>query len=109
MPSMVRGDRTPDILITISDARSEADFSTLQAQDVVVKVEQNGALIVDDQCDSIVVSEDNHSADVRRAWADGETDAIGRCWVSVYVVPWDQTFPDDGPLRFDVGRAAGDA
>lgn len=108
-PTLVRGDTQPALSMTISDAREEADFSTITAGDVVIQIEQGGTLIVDGPCDTIKPAADNKSAIVSRAWAAGDTDIAGRCWVTAVVTPWGQTFPDDGPLRLDITRRPGDA
>jgi hypothetical protein len=108
VPTIVRGDTQPGLGVTISDARETADFSTLTPADVRIKVEQGGEVIVDAVADTIVPAGDNKSAVVRRAWGPADTAEAGRCWVTVYVVPWDQTFPADGPMRIDITRAPGD-
>lgn len=110
IPQITRGDMAPDLELRIADSRSDANFGTLTPADVRFTVEQNGFLIVDDEPATAVVPDPgNKSAIVRRAWGAGETDTSGRCWVTVRVVPWDQTFPDEGPLRLDIARQLGDA
>lgn len=111
IPMMTRGDVEPPLAVTISDSRAAADFSVLTASDCRIQVEHDGVLIIDDPADSIEVASDNKSAIVRRAWGAGETDTAGRFWVRIEV-NWPggkpQTFPDDAPLRLDIGRAPGD-
>ena len=109
IPTRTRGDSAPELSITISDANEVADFGPLTASDVRIKVELSGFLIIDGEVDSIDATPDGKSAVVKREGQAGELDIGGRYWVHVYVVPWDQTFPDDGPLRLDVVRAVGDA
>lgn len=109
---IARGDLKPRLEITIGDAAGIADFGAITAADVRIVAEQDGVVIVDSAPNSITPSTDGHSATVIRQWQAGETDAIGRMWISV-VVKWPdaaypQTFPDDGPLRLDVRRNAGD-
>lgn len=109
--TLVRGSTEPDLEITITDSRQNADFTGLTAGACRVLVEQDGVLIVDDTADDVDVAPDGKSAVVKRAWGFGETDVAGRCWVSVEV-EWapdrTQTFPDEGPLRLDIGRAPAD-
>lgn len=109
IPTITRGNISPALVMTIGDARADADFSVLTASDVKVQVERAGVLVVDDEVNSVTASQDGKSLTLRRAWEDGETDEAGRCWVTAYVVPWDQHFPDEGPLRLDIARAPGDA
>lgn len=111
IPTMTRGDTQPDLAVTISDTRASADFSVLVASDCRIQVERDGILIVDSPATAITIAADNKSAIVSRPWGVGETDIAGRLWVQVEV-NWPgakpQTFPDDGPLRLDIGRAPGD-
>lgn len=109
IPTRRRGDTAPALNVTISDDGDEADFSTLTAADVIVMVEREGVLVIEDQASGYTAAPDTKSATVVRNWEDGDLDIVGRYWISLYVTPWDQTFPDDGPLRLDVVRAAGDA
>lgn len=109
IPTRVRGDSSPPLSITISDNRDDADFSTVDASDVMILIEHEGLTVVNAQATSITPSPDNKSAQVVRNWSDGELAEVGRYWVSVYITTWDQTFPGSGPLRLDVVRAAGDA
>jgi hypothetical protein len=108
IPTLVRGSTSPALTLTISDSAADADFSGLVPGDVKVQVELAGELIVDDFATAVVPAQDGKSATVVRNWAAGETDEPGRYWVTAYVVPFDQSFPDDGPLRLDVVRAPGD-
>lgn len=108
VPIRRRGDSNPPLDITISDTRATADFSTLGPTDVKVMVELAGEVIVNDFIDNITPAQDGKSARVVRNWEATDLDTAGRHWVTVYVVPWDQSFPDDGPLRLDVTRAPGD-
>lgn len=109
IPTLTRGDTTPALAVTISDTRADADFSTLTPADVIVKVEQGGTIIAEGPATTVTPAGDAKSAVVKRPWGAGETDVAGRCWVTVYVTPWDQTFPEDSALRLDIVRAAGDA
>ncbi len=109
IPTRRRGDKAPALNITIMDVSDEADFSTITASDVLIQVERDGTKVIEDAADSYTPAQDNNSAVVVRNWQDGDLDVVGRYWISIYVTPWDQTFPDDGPLRLDVVRAAGDA
>lgn len=108
IPTRRRGDTAPPLNVTISDDADEADFSTLTAADVMIHVELDGTKVIEDPASDVTPAVDGKSATVVRNWADGDLDTIGRYWISIYVTPWDQTFPDDGPLRLDVVRAAGD-
>ncbi len=111
-PQIARGDLKPDIVMTISDARQDADFSILTASDVRIVGEMEDAVIFDSTVDSITPAQDNKSAILRRAWATGDTDEAGVLWVRA-IVSWPgakpQSFPRTGPLRIDIGRSAGDA
>lgn len=112
IPTITRGNLEPPLAMTISDARADADFSTITASACRFTVEQGGVLIIDDVATSVTPAADGKSAVVRRAWGIGETDIVGRCWVTCNVA-WtasrEQTFPDEGPLRLDIVPAAGDA
>lgn len=109
IPTLTRGDTDPPLTLTIGDSRADADFTGLGPSDMIVHVEQKNLVLVEGNATLVEPSQDGKSCVVQRQWQDGETDTVGRCWVSVYVVPWDQTFPDDGPLRLDIARAPGDA
>lgn len=111
-PELVRGDVMPDMLITISDAREDADFSVLTAGDCIVVGEMDGTVVFEKPATVIDVAADNNSAVVRRPWDAEDTDVDGILWVRVRV-NWpgnkQQTFPRGAPLRVDIVRAAGDA
>lgn len=110
--TMVRGSLKPDLQVTIADAAALADFSAVDKTAVTVICEVGGQIVAQGQPDTYVAAPDKKSAVVTRAWGANETANAGRMWVSVVVV-WPgtkpQTFPDDGPLRLDIVRAAGDA
>lgn len=112
VPEIVRGDRKPDLEVTIGDAAGDAVFTGLDASKVRLVAEQNGIVVINDNVDSVTPATDGKSAVVHRAWGSGETDVPGHMWLSI-VVAWTvgevQTFPADGPLRLDITRAAGDA
>lgn len=112
MTQIVRGDRKPDLQVTLSDAASAATFASVTPSMVRVVAEMDGLRVIDAQPDSVTPSVDGKTAVVKRAWADGDTDEVGRMWITV-VVTWPgadpQSFPADGPLRLDIARAAGDA
>lgn len=111
-PEIVRGDLKPALRVLISDARSTANFAAITADQVLVVGEMNGAVIFSTPPTEYIPADDGKSATVVREWGDGDTDVSGRLWVSI-IVMWagtsPQTFPNDGPLRIDVTRAAGDA
>lgn len=109
--TMTRGDLKPDAVITISDARSDADFSTLTPQEVLVIGEMAGVEVINAHPTAVTAAADGKSAEVRYAWATGDTDVVGRMWLRV-VVTWPdgdpQTFPKGTPLYLDIRRAPGD-
>lgn len=111
-PTMTRGDMKPDLVVDIGDALGFADFSALVPDQVRISVVQGTVALVLDNVDSITPSGDGKTARVVRAWQAGETDAKGRCWVSV-IVDWPtgepQHFPEDTPLRMYIRPAPGDA
>lgn len=111
-PVMTRGDRKPALTITLSDARSNANFAAITAADVTVIGEMDGAVVFSGTPDLFTPAADGKSATIRREWAIGDTAVAGRLWVTV-VVEWPtdvpQSFPDDGPLRIDIIRAPGDS
>ena len=109
--TMTRGDLLPDVLITIADARSSADFSTLTTSQVLIVGEVNGTVKFSDNPVSVTPAPDGKSAVLRYAWAPGDTDTAGRMYIWA-VVTWNgsrpQTFPDDRPLFIDIKPAPGD-
>jgi hypothetical protein len=112
IPTLTRGDLKPDVVITISDSRADADFSDLTTANVRVIGEINGVEVFNSLATVVTPAEDGKSAEVRRAWSAGDTDVVGRMWVRV-VVTWPggppQTFPKGTPPYLDIRRAAGDA
>ena len=109
---MTRGDLLPELEIVIADSAGDADFSSLTANACYLVAEMDGIEVIDAVFDSIAVAQDLKSATLKRAWVAGETDTVGRMYLSVRVnwpggVP--QTFPEGAPLRLDIRRAAGDA
>lgn len=110
--TIIRGSLKPDLKVTIADGAAEADFSVLTTGMVTVKVERGNTIVDSGHPSTVVAAPDHKSAVVTRAWLPESTVEVGRLWVSVEV-DWPgtkpQTFPDDGPLRLDVVRAAGDA
>lgn len=106
-----RGSVKPDLSITISDASSQADFSSLATSDVHIVGEMHGSIVFDSTATSLEVAADNKSAIVRRAWAPEDVGTAGHLWVRVRV-DWGaglpQYFPAAGPLRIDIVHAPGD-
>lgn len=111
IPSIVRGDRAPDMLITISDERDDADFSTLTAADCTIVGEMDDVILFERQAADLEVAPDSKSAVVRASWLPDDVDTAGRLWVQVRV-NWSgslpQTFPRGSALPVDIRRAAGD-
>lgn len=107
---MAEGDLAPPLTITIGDNAADADFSIVDPADVTIYMERGDVQTNLGSPLSVVPASDNKSAVVKRPWQDGETDGVGRAWVSV-VVDWGdgvpQTFPEDAPLRLDFTPAAG--
>lgn len=111
IPTITRGDIKPALTITISDARDTANFGAVAKSAVRVVGEMDGIVVFNDEPDEYTPSPDGKSATLKREWRTADTDEAGRMWVSV-IVTWPtaspQTFPDDGPIRIDIGRAPGD-
>jgi hypothetical protein len=109
---IVRGSLKPDLEVTITDEEGEVDFTGLTASMVTMTCEMDSTVVATGEPYVADVAPDGKSAVVKRSWVAGETDTVGRMWVSV-TVDWPgakpQTFPAAGPLRLDVVRAAGDA
>ena len=109
--TMTRGDRKPDATITLSDARNDANFSTLALDKITVIGERNGSVVFSGHPASIAPSQDGKSAVIVRPWQVGDTDVSGRMYITV-VVQWpdgtEQTFPNDSPLSLDIRRKPGD-
>jgi hypothetical protein len=110
--TLTRGDLKPDAVITISDARDDADFSGLDVGQCMIIGEMDGEVVFGDPPDSVVPAGDGKSALVTRAWKTGDTDESGRMYVWV-LVTWGATapqhFPQDTPLIVDIRRAPGDS
>jgi hypothetical protein len=107
--TITQGDRKPDAIITIGDARLDADFSSLTTETCWVVCEQDGDVLFRDHPDSVVPATDGKTAVIRRAWKADDTLSVGRLYIWVEVewaadVP--QHFPSS-PLRVDVRRAPG--
>jgi len=110
--TITRGDLEPDIVITVTDTRSDANFAGLTAAQCRVIGELGGVVVLDRQPDSVEVPVDGKSATLRYSWALGETDQGGRMYIRARV-NWPgvrgETFPRRGPLKVDIRRKPGDA
>lgn len=110
--TLARGDRKPDAVITISDTRADADFTSLTTGTCWVVAEQDGAIVFRAHPDSVAVNADSKTAQIRRAWGEGETNNVGRMYIWVEVEWPDGTvqhFPKGTPLVVDIRRKPGDA
>lgn len=110
--TVTRGDLEPDIVITVTDTRSDADFTGLTAAQCRVLGELGGQVVLDRQPDTVTPSQDGKSAIIRYSWQAGDTDLPGRMYVRARV-NWPgvrgETFPRKGTLRVDIRRKPGDA
>jgi hypothetical protein len=112
MPTITRGDLKPDLRVAITDDSQTSTFNGLPLSAYTIKGELDGQVVFSGNPTGVALSNSDYTATLTRPWSAGETDNVGRLWISVEV-EWSsgkkQTFPDDGPLRLDVSRAAGDA
>jgi hypothetical protein len=112
MPTITRGNLKPDLQISITDDSETSSFMGLAASAYTITGEMDGVVVFSGIPTGVALSNNNFTATLTRPWTAGETDEVGRLWLSVEV-EWSsgkkQTFPDSGPLRLDVARAAGDA
>jgi hypothetical protein len=112
MPTITRGNLKPDLQISITDDSETSSFMGLAASAYTITGEMDGVVVFSGIPTGVALSNNNFTATLTRPGTAGETDEVGRLWLSVEV-EWSsgkkQTFPDSGPLRLDVARAAGDA
>jgi len=109
--TITRGDLEPDIVITVTDNRADANFIGLTAAQCHVLGELDGNVVLDGIADTVTVAQDGKSAVLRYSWAVGDTALPGRMYVRARI-DWPgvrgETFPRKGPLKVDIRRKPGD-
>lgn len=90
------GDTEPSLVFTLSDKRSEVDFSTVTVDKVKVKMWLGEVVLRDVGVTSVVVAPGGKSLVVTRDWGANETITPGN-WRIVPRIEWSptktQTFP----------------
>lgn len=109
--TITRGDLEPDIVITVTDTRADANFIGLTPAQCHIIGELNGAVVLDGLADTVTVAQDGKSAVLRYSWASGDTLVPGRMYVRARI-DWPgvrgETFPRRGALKVDIRRKPGD-